>query len=95
MGLHCPVCGKRAHIRTSRPLSDMVTEQYYACLNPKCRTVFVGLVEVSRIVGESLLPTDVQAEFSKQIRRSRRAIERPQEADPRQMPLTGIPAPAS
>lgn len=94
MGLSCPVCGKRAHIRTSRPLSDAVTEQYYACLNTKCRAVFVGLIEVSRIVGESLLPMDVQAEYSKRIRRSRRpAADRPPEVDPRQMSFIGILAP--
>lgn len=88
MSMHCPVCGHMAHVRTSRPLSDTVREQYLHCTNARCQTVFKGLVEVSTIVGPSLLPIDEQTPASLHLPRSPRT--HPPPPPPGQMTLTGI-----
>lgn len=88
MSLHCPTCGEPARVRTSRPLSETTRELYLECTNPKCRTVFQGLVEATKIIGPSLLPAAEQSEASLSMRRglrARRAV-RPAE-DPRQSNL--------
>lgn len=56
MSFPCPACGTNAHVRTSRPLSTAVSEQYLHCVNPMCECVFKTLIEVNVIVGESRLP---------------------------------------
>jgi hypothetical protein len=56
MSMCCPACGTISNVRTSRPLSVTVQEQYLKCSNPDCQCVFVSLTEAVRIVGYSLLP---------------------------------------
>jgi hypothetical protein len=91
MSMHCPVCGQMAHVRTSRPLSETVREQYLHCTNERCQTVFKGLVEVSTIVGPSLLPPDEQSPVSRRLPRSART--HPPPSLPGQLTLPDIPAP--
>lgn len=70
----CPACESgNPYVRTSRPLSKDVSELYIVCTNPKCRCVFVALIEAVRIVGESQLPED---EHSESYRALPRAHER-------------------
>jgi YHS domain-containing protein len=59
MAMDCPVCGAKAHIRTSRSMSTITREQYYHCTNPACSHVFVAVVSIIRTVGESLLKQTV------------------------------------
>lgn len=92
MSMHCPVCGHVAHVRTSRPLSETVREQYLHCTNARCQTVFKGLVEVSTIVGPSLLPIDEQTPASRRLPRSQRT--HPPPPRPGQMTLHGIEPPS-
>lgn len=54
--MHCPVCGDSAHIRTSRKVSHKSREFYFQCTNEACSHVFVGILEVTHSVGDSLLP---------------------------------------
>ena len=56
MSMPCPACGTKAYIRTSRPLSTTVTEQYLHCTNPHCQCVFKSLQNACVVVGKSLLP---------------------------------------
>ncbi|WP_079433555.1 ogr/Delta-like zinc finger family protein [Zoogloea sp. LCSB751] len=67
----CPACeGRNPYVRTSRPLSKDVSELYIVCTNPKCRCVFVALIEAVRIVGESLLPENEHNESYKALPRA-------------------------
>ncbi len=54
--MHCPICGETAYIRTSRKVSNKSREFYFQCINEACSHVFVGILEVTHSVGDSLLP---------------------------------------
>ena len=89
MKLHCPVCGHAARIRTSRPMSETTRDLFMECGNQQCRAVFQAMVEVTKIIGESLLNLDLQSEASPRLLHSRRpgrrkgaAVEQPAPAEP-------------
>ncbi|WP_316675792.1 ogr/Delta-like zinc finger family protein [uncultured Tolumonas sp.] len=54
MRIRCPHCGSLARSRTSRSLSQLVTEGYMDCSNVECGHRFKFLIE---IVG-SIVPSD-------------------------------------
>lgn len=64
MSMPCPACGTSSNVRTSRPMSVTVSEQYLHCLNPMCQCVFKTLIHVSSVVGHSLLPeSEIPADY--------------------------------
>lgn len=91
MSMPCPVCGHTAHIRTSRPMSEITREQYYHCQNPRCQHIFVGMLSIVRTVGDSLLPKDQQSgwPFNYAVPRSKK-LQRPPPDDSQ---ITLLPEP--
>lgn len=86
----CPVCGSRAQIYTSRPVTRSTRELYFRCSNESCDASFRSLLShVNLIIGSRLpeghpdrLPAD--ADMPKLVVKSPRTM-----TDPRQM---GLPA---
>ncbi len=50
MRLRCPECGSRAGSRTSRHLSETITEGYFDCANPECGCRFKAITEIVGVV---------------------------------------------
>lgn len=72
MRLRCPECGSRAGTRTSRAISETITEAYFDCANPECGCRFKVLAEVvgvkmhgdvqNPLISLPVLKTKLQAE---------------------------------
>lgn len=56
MRLKCPHCGGRAHIRTSRDLSEKTRELKIQCLNVDCAHSWVAILEAVRTIAPSMTP---------------------------------------
>jgi len=48
--MHCPLCGKVAHTRSSRYLSESTKERYHQCQNIECSCTFATHESVARII---------------------------------------------
>ncbi|QNQ21505.1 late control protein B [Kosakonia sp. SMBL-WEM22] len=56
--MHCPVCQKAAHARSSRYLSTETKERYHQCQNVECGCTFVTHESLARyIVRPAAAPT--------------------------------------
>ena len=95
MSMPCPICGHTAHIRTSRPMSEVSREQYYHCQNTRCSHVFVAMISIVRTVGDSLLPKEKQSgwPFNYAIQRSKKLQAAPP-GDERQLSFLDGSAPS-
>lgn len=56
MRLRCPECGSRAGNRTSRPLSQTITEAYFDCANRECGCRFKVVAEIVGVVVHGDVP---------------------------------------
>lgn len=56
MRLRCPECGSRAGTRTSRQLSQTVTEAYFDCVNPECGCRFKAMTEIVGVLVRGDMP---------------------------------------
>lgn len=50
MSMKCPNCGREAHSRSTRYITETTKERYNQCQNLECSTVFVTHETVARIV---------------------------------------------
>lgn len=48
--MHCPVCQKAAHARSSRYLSSETKERYHQCQNVHCGCTFVTHESLARYI---------------------------------------------
>ena len=88
--MRCPVCGSKAHIRTSRELTRKTREMYFLCQNRDCEHVFAGMLELTRSVGDSKLPPELRSGTLLSPAPKRKPAPAP---DPNQMGLPGLPEP--
>lgn len=91
MSMPCPICGHTAHVRTSRPMSEVSREQYFHCQNARCQHIFVGMLSIVRTVGDSLLPKEKQSgwPFNYAVPRSKKLLQ--QATDDKQLHLLPEP----
>lgn len=47
---HCPSCGSKAYITTTRHVTDALTERYYRCGNNACGHCFKTITEITATV---------------------------------------------
>jgi len=88
MKMRCPHCESPAHVRTSREISSLTRESYYACSNTACGHVFAAVTEINRTVSPSAIPNpEVRLPLSVHLRR-RVLIEQLQT-----LPTSPIPPP--
>jgi len=50
--MHCPLCGKVAHTRSSRYLSESTKERYHQCQNIECSCTFATHESVARVISK-------------------------------------------
>ncbi|WP_413728719.1 ogr/Delta-like zinc finger family protein [Sodalis sp. RH19] len=48
--MHCPLCRKAAHTRSSRYLSESTKERYHQCTNINCSHTFVTMESFTRSI---------------------------------------------
>lgn len=48
--MHCPLCGKAAHTRSSRYLSATTKERYHLCQDANCGCSFATHETVDRLI---------------------------------------------
>ena len=52
----CPHCGAGARVRTSKSISALVTQRYYACQNHLCGHTYSAIEEVTHSISPSASP---------------------------------------
>lgn len=66
----CPDCGNPCLIRTSRQMSQLTREYYYACINPECGGTYGATMEINRRISPSATPNPkVDLPVSQHVRR--------------------------
>ncbi|AIJ07383.1 MULTISPECIES: ogr/Delta-like zinc finger family protein [Edwardsiella] len=58
--MHCPFCGKSAHTRSSRYLSDNVKQRYHQCTNVHCSATFRTLESIDEIIHQPAKPVTAE-----------------------------------
>lgn len=56
MRLRCPHCGAKANIRTSRVVTDTLTEMYVQCMNVECAHTWKAHTLVVHSIAPSMTP---------------------------------------
>ncbi|WP_224798195.1 ogr/Delta-like zinc finger family protein [Idiomarina abyssalis] len=54
----CPHCGERAKCRTSKAISPLVTQRYYACQNHLCGHTYSAIEEVTHSISPAATPNE-------------------------------------
>lgn len=57
MKLTCPHCRQPAHIRTSRPVTELTREAYVQCTNVYCGHTFYMVMSIVRTIVPSQTPS--------------------------------------
>lgn len=87
----CPVCGARAQIYTSRPVTRSTRELFFRCSNEQCDCSFRSLLSHANLIIDSRLPEGhpdrlpPDADMPKLLRKVP-----PPTGDPRQMALPAL-----